>query len=85
MKDSGRLHNHLKVCCEAPGRIGSEKSSAVYLLCFHDDIVGYQYQQYFCKICPDLKKCSLHVIVYEGFVLFWMYSNNTKEQILRNR
>ena len=42
-----RLQNHLKVCCVAPGRIGSEKSSAVYLLCFHDDMVGYQYQYFF--------------------------------------
>ena len=41
-KDSGKLYMHSKECCEAPGRICSERNSDVYIRCFHINIVGIQ-------------------------------------------
>ena len=80
VKDSGRLHKTSKLWCGDLGRICSAKSSAVYLLCFLNDIVGISVIV-LCERGPGLKNCILYVMVHESFVLFWIHSNNTLEYI----
>ena len=64
---------HSKECCEAPGRICSEK----IVLCIFDASTAtkWGFSNIFGRY-PDLKNCSLYVIVLEDYGLFWNDRNN---------